>query len=108
MGVYVIMSGVEHTRKPFKYQALMGEMPYRAGVYVLFCDEEVIYIGNGLDVRQRLLSHHSSNDPCIKLATDYWIEHNRHHKTRWKQLLRAYRNEHGDLPRCNQPHQLSR
>ena len=63
MGVYVIMSGVEHTRKPFKYQALMGEIPCRAGVYVLFCDEEVIYIGNGLDVRQRLLSNTAAMTP---------------------------------------------
>ena len=86
----------------------MNEIPYRAGVYVLFCDREVIFIGDGVDVRKRLLSHYSSHDPCIKLATEYWIEHTRRHKTRRKQLLRAYRQEHGNLPRCNQPRQLSR
>ena len=102
------MSVTEHIRKPFKYHTLMGEIPCRAGVYVLFCSEEVIYIGGGLDVRQRLLTHHSSNDPCVKLATDYWFEHTRNHKTRMRQLLRAYRNEHGSLPRCNHPRQLSR
>lgn len=96
------MTKSESARRPFKYLALMSELPYRAGVYVLFCDQEVIYIGDGADVRKSLLAHHSSNDPFMKLATDYWFEHTQSHKTRVRQLLRAYRDEHGNLPRCNQ------
>ena len=97
------MAEAESVRRPFKHHALMSELPYRAGVYVLFCDREVIYIGDGVDVRKSLLSHRSSNDPCIKLATDYWFEHTQNHKARVRQLLRAYRDEHGNLPRCNRP-----
>lgn len=85
---------------PFN-QSNLGLVPEESGVYWLGVDNAIIYIGSAIDLRQRLTDHYHTSDPCISRARQFAIEPCSNYRERERQLLQAYRNEHGRLPECN-------
>ena len=72
------------------------------GVYVLYKEEDVIYIGQTETIKDRLNDHFRGYDgPCTQQATSYCVEVTPDHKARQDELLIAYKAEYGKLPPCN-------
>lgn len=77
--------------------------PQSPGVYILFDDGEIIYIGSGtLTIRERLQRHHNGLEgSCTQAATHYEREVVSNPRTRETQLIDAFVEKYGVLPRCN-------
>lgn len=76
--------------------------PEQAGVYALWQDDEMIYLGRAVSIRQRLVDHlQRSDSPCTNEATHYTWELALRPETREAELLEQFRQRHGRLPRCN-------
>ncbi len=81
--------------------------PNQAGVYGLADGQEIIYYGRAkggdVTIRSRLSDHKKGKDgPCTQNATHYWREKTSQPVSRERELLAAYRAQHGKLPRCNE------
>lgn len=81
--------------------------PLQQGVYALYDQNEIIYIGRakgeGVTIRSRLSDHHSGQEGyCTQNATHYWREVCSNPSEREVELLESYQNKHGCLPRCNE------
>ncbi len=90
---------------PFTARLIAGA-PEQAGVYVLWEDGEVIYIGHALGgsatVRSRLVDHFAgSGGPCTRKATHYSWAVSHDPAGRERLLMEEYRRRFVDLPRCN-------
>ena len=76
--------------------------PHQPGVYALWQDDEMIYLGRAVSIRDRLLGHlERSNEPCVGDATHYTWELALKPEAREAELLEQFRERHGRLPRCN-------
>ena len=86
---------------PFS-ETMINTEPNKPGVYVLFDNDEVIYIGMSKTLKDRLLQHKRGDvGPCTEKATHYCIELNDDPEGREDELLDKYEDEYGKLPRCN-------
>jgi excinuclease UvrABC nuclease subunit len=90
---------------PFTSRLIAGS-PEEPGVYVLWEDGQVIYIGHaqgrGVTIRSRLVDHFSGQvAPCTRRASQYSWEISLKPAAREAELLEEYRQQHARLPRCN-------
>ena len=81
-------------------------VPKKAGVYFLFCDSELIYIGGSdgtrtSNIQSRLLAHLNGNDICILAADQFSYKANARGKDLEKALLMQYKQDYRQLPLCN-------
>ena len=77
--------------------AIVDGAPENAGVYALWQEAEMIYLGRAASIRAALL------DPpdCTRGASHYSWELSLQPAAREAELLEAFRKRHGRLPRCN-------
>ena len=76
--------------------------PEQGGVYALWQDDDMIYLGRAASIRQSLLDHlQRSDSPCLLEATHYTWELALRPEAREAELLAQFRSRHGRLPRCN-------
>ncbi|MFG0326944.1 MAG: hypothetical protein ACF8SC_06725 [Phycisphaerales bacterium JB037] len=77
--------------------------PNAKGVYSLQDDFDITYIGSSqVSVRDRLLSHFNGYEGrCTQQAKYFSAETCSNPLQRERELLTAYKNRHGRLPRCN-------
>jgi hypothetical protein len=90
---------------PFTALLLAGA-PEHGGVYALWSQGELVYIGRAggdpMTIRSRLLDHFSGQDgPCTQNATHYAWEICLDSAARELELLEEYRAAFRRLPRCN-------
>ena len=90
---------------PFTGRLIAGA-PEEPGVFVLWENGEVIYIGHaqgrGMTIRCRLVDHFTGNgSPCTRRASHYSWEISLRPAERELELLEEYRSSHARLPRCN-------
>jgi hypothetical protein len=92
---------------PFEFTSLMIALaPEERGVYALWQDGELIYVGTALGrnltLRSRLIDHFSGLEgPCTQRATHYGWEACSRPGDRELELLEEYRSEFRRFPRCN-------
>ena len=90
---------------PFTGRLVAGA-PEEAGVYALWEEGEIIYIGHaqgrGTTIRSRLVDHFTGIvSPCTRRATHYSWEISLRPGAREAELLEEYRTGNARLPRCN-------
>jgi excinuclease UvrABC nuclease subunit len=90
---------------PFTARLIAGA-PEEPGVYVLWEDGEITYIGHaqgrGATIRSRLVDHFSgTHSPCTRRATHYSWEISLKPAAREAALLEEYQQANARLPRCN-------
>jgi hypothetical protein len=86
-------------------RSLVAAAPEGSGIYALWEDGEMIYVGraNGTTIRQALLRHlEKGYCPCSTHATHYTWELSLRPATRELELLRDFEARHQRLPRCNE------
>jgi hypothetical protein len=86
-------------------RSLVAAAPEGSGIYALWQDGEMIYIGraNGVTIRQGLLRHiEQGHCPCTERATHYTWELSLRPATREFEVLQAFEARHHRLPRCNE------
>jgi hypothetical protein len=81
--------------------------PEEHGVYALLAYGELIYFGQAsgknVTIRSRLQRHYSGTEgPCTKSATHFEYLVTPYPLTKETELLRAYKERHRRLPRCNE------
>lgn len=76
--------------------------PDNPGVYALWNGSELILLGRGSSIRERLLAHLGKSSVCIRDATHYSWELSLRPEAREAELLERFRARHGRLPRCNE------
>jgi hypothetical protein len=77
--------------------------PNNAGLYALWQDGDLIYVGRAVSIRERLLEHLQGRGcPCAEQATHYSWELALRPATREVELLETFKQRHGRLPRCNE------
>lgn len=79
----------------------LDKVPQTPGVYCLGNKNGIIYIGSSKDLRDRLMDHYYSNDPCIQKARQFAIEPCANYVQEERSRLRRYLIKHGRLPDCN-------
>jgi hypothetical protein len=96
---------IRHKRYPFTAWAISGA-PEDPGVYALWKNGEVVYIGSapagGSSIRSRLIDHlteHTQDGGY--LATEYSWELSRNPRARELELIEEYQRENHRLPRLN-------
>ena len=95
------------TPKQFPFSgALIAAAPEEPGVYLLWQDGAVIYIGRaqglGTTIRSRLIDHFSGREgACTRQTTHYSWELVRDPAVREAQLLEEHRAKFRQAPRCN-------
>lgn len=88
-------------------KACVDYAPAEHGIYVLYDDSEMIYIGAasgyGVTIRSRLQRHLAGSEGyCTKAATGYeWIISSNPLALE-ERMLRNYKAKFGQLPRCNE------
>ncbi len=90
---------------PFTARLIAGA-PEEPGIYVLWEDGEVIYIGHaqgrGTTIRSRLVDHFAGTlSPCTRRASHYSWEISLKPAPRELELIEEYRRANTRLPRCN-------
>jgi hypothetical protein len=75
--------------------------PEQAGVYALWHEDELIYLGRTASIRKSLLDHLQRSSPCTSDATHYTWELALRPEAREAELLEQFRSRYGRLPRCN-------
>jgi hypothetical protein len=83
--------------------------PSSPGVYLLYRDGRLIYVGlavNGSGIRQELESHlRGAYGACTQAASAFLYELSAHPIALYRQYLRAHRAQYGGrLPACNESH----
>ncbi len=94
---------IEGNRRPFKSKRI-DIAPDVPGVYALFRDKDLVYVGmSEQSIRARLQSHKRGDEkPGTKTVTHFKVEPASSPKRREDQLLREYQRGHdGQLPRHN-------
>lgn len=81
----------------------VGTSPDKQGVYALYRDRVLTYIGKASNsIRSRLQDHLVGRDgQCTKASTQYKRELTSSPAAREKELLQEYVQQHGKLPLCN-------
>lgn len=90
---------------PFTARLIAGA-PEEPGVFALWEDGDVIYIGHaagrGVTIRSRLVDHFTGTvSPCTRRATHYSWEISQRPAAREAELLAAFQTRTARLPRCN-------
>jgi excinuclease UvrABC nuclease subunit len=84
----------------------VDKSPTKKGVYALYEENVIIYIGKGdgeNGIRGRLQAHKRGDEgSCTKNASHYRREVCSNPTTKEKELLQEYKNAKGKLPRCNE------
>ena len=77
--------------------------PTKSGVYALYRNRELTYIGKAsASIRSRLQDHHAGREgQCTKVSTQYKREVTSGAAAREKELLQEYLQQYGKLPLCN-------
>ena len=87
-------------------RAMVNGAPAEPGIYALWEDDELIYLGSAsatATIRERLGEHLTrSVCPCAENATHYSWELALRPATRELEILRELLMRDGRLPRCNQ------
>ena len=99
------MAAEIETIYPFN-QSNIDAAPNVHGVYVLYDDDGIIYIGRaageGVSIRTRFRDHKSGREgSCTQNATRYAREQSNLAVAREVELLKWYKEKFGRLPRCN-------
>jgi hypothetical protein len=81
--------------------AILQGAPANAGVYALWQDGEMIYLGHAASIRTSLLEHLERRSACAAGATHYSWELSLRPTARESELIAEFRQRHGRLPRCN-------
>ena len=82
--------------------AIVQGAPGNAGVYALWQDGELIYLGRATSIRQRLLDHLERTPlPCTSGTTHYSWELSLRAEAREAEFLAQFTLRHGRPPRCN-------
>lgn len=76
-------------------------IPQISGVYCLGVNNQIIYIGSSVNLKERLTDHYYSSDPCIQQARQFAIEPCSNFREREQTRLREHLAHHGKLPACN-------
>lgn len=78
--------------------------PDKPGVYSLYLNGNLIYIGSSeVSIRDRLRSHHAGNEgSCTQGASEFNYDLSRAPVARERELLEEYQAANGRLPRCNE------
>ncbi len=83
--------------------AIVQGAPSNAGLYALWQDGDLIYVGRAASIRERLAEHLQGRVcPCAGQATHYSWELSLRPATREVELLEHFKKRHGRLPRCNE------
>jgi excinuclease UvrABC nuclease subunit len=83
--------------------AIVQGAPDNAGLYALWQDGELIYVGRAVSIRERLVEHLRRRVcPCTEQATHYSWELSLRPATREVEFLEVYKTRHGRLPLCNE------
>ena len=82
--------------------AILQGAPANAGIYALWQDGEMIYLGHSGSIKASLLVHLERRTPCTSGTTYYSWELSLRPATREVELLELYKKRHGRLPRCNE------
>jgi len=86
-------------------QENVDKSPTEGGVYALYDDDVIIYIGKGdgeNGIRERLQAHKRGDEgDCTKNASHYRRETCPNPKVREGKLLEEYKSAYDRLPRCN-------
>lgn len=83
--------------------AIVDGAPNIPGLYALWQDGDLIYVGRAVSIRERLVEHLRQRVcPCTEHATHYSWELSLRPESREVELLEMYKRRHGRLPRCNQ------
>lgn len=94
-------------RELFPFTSLLiAGAPEEPGVFALWRDGEVIFIGHaqgrGQTIRSALVEHFTGTlSSCTRRATHYSWEISRRAGAREAELLEEYRRANAGLPRCN-------
>lgn len=83
---------------------LVGYAPDEPGVYSIWRDDEIIYIGHakrGLGLRKALTEHLEGRLECTRGATHYSWEITYIPEQRERKVLGDYYEARGSFPRCN-------
>lgn len=77
----------------------MPRLPDEAGVYFLYQTGSIlVYIGKAISVKQRILQHDKEKE-FVRIG--YELVHYSRARSREKELLQLYLDEHGQLPYYN-------
>lgn len=84
----------------------MSEAPRQGGVYALYENDALIYIGCAIEgdttILDRLRAHKSGDKgPCTKWFTHFRFEITDEEVSRQRELLEEFSGRYGSLPRCN-------
>jgi hypothetical protein len=94
----------ELKRYPFT-EYVIGGAPEESGIYVLWENEELTYIGTagpgGMTIKSRLLDHMRGHDHCSCTPTHYGWRLARNPKPLEQELLAEYQSRFAAHPRCN-------
>src|SRR5260221_13881563 len=83
--------------------AIVHGAPTNAGLYALWQDGHLIYVGRAVSIRERLVEHLQRRlCPCTEHATHYSWELSLRPATREVEMLEHFKKQHGRLPRCNE------
>lgn len=84
-------------------QSNVNLCPREPGVYWLFWDGELIYIGmSDWSIRSRLCAHLSGSEgSCTAAADQFAFETTTNPELREQELLEGHRVRYGRYPRCN-------
>ena len=86
----------------YRFSSIIAQgAPEQAGVYALWHDDEMIYLGHATSIRKSLLDHLQRSDACAGDATHYTWELALRPEAREAELLEQYRSRYGRLPRCH-------
>jgi excinuclease UvrABC nuclease subunit len=86
----------------YRFSSLIAAgAPENSGVYALWHEDEMIYIGRATSIRQRLMEHLQRTDPRASEATHYTWELALRPDVREADLLQQFRERYGRLPRYN-------
>lgn len=86
-------------------KAMVDNAPDAEGVFGLWQDDELIYVGRALasaTIRGRLREHMKEPLPCARGATHYSWELSLRPAVREAEILAEHLELYGRLPRCNQ------
>ena len=99
---------IDSTKRIFTRNNVDEYAPDAIGVYGLYdLSEHPIYYGRGATdtstIKNRLLDHVRGDEgECTQSAFYFNWEETSYPYTREKELLEKYKNEHGELPKCNE------
>jgi hypothetical protein len=101
-GIPVYSRAVAINERLYRFDpAILQGAPANAGVYALWQDGEMIYLGHSASIKVSLLGHFERRSACASGATHYSWELSLRPSERESGLLEEFRLRHGRLPRCN-------